>query len=122
MLLDGTESLPALAGDQLTTQVVLALQSSNNLMLTSIVFWGLWLIPLGWLVFRSGFMPRVLGALLIYGSLFYVLIFFGTVLDTNYADTAFARIAGLVTGLPSIAAEFGAALWLLIMGARERAR
>jgi hypothetical protein len=65
-------------------------------------------------------MPRVLGALLVYGSLFYIFTFVGTVIDTNYANTLFGRIAGIVSGIPSVSTEMGTALWLLIMGARER--
>jgi hypothetical protein len=119
-LLDGAESLPALGGDQLQAQVVLALHSSNNLMLTSIIFWGLWMIPLGWLVIRSGFVPRVLGILLIVGSVFYVLTFVGTVFDMTYANKLFARIVGIVSGIPGGICEMATALWLLIMGARQR--
>ncbi|MHC4073208.1 MAG: DUF4386 domain-containing protein, partial [Planctomycetota bacterium] len=32
------------------------------------IFWGLWLLPLGYLVFKSGFLPRILGVLLIIGG------------------------------------------------------
>jgi Domain of unknown function (DUF4386) len=119
-LLDGAERGHALGGDQLQVQVMLALHSSNNLMLGSIIFWGLWIIPLGWLVIRSGFVPRVLGILLIVGSVFYVLTFVGTVFDTSYENSPFARIVGIVSGIPSVIGELGTALWLLIMGVRER--
>lgn len=119
-LLDGAQDLPALGGDQLQAQVMLTLHSANNLMLVSIIFWGLWIIPLGWLVLRCGFMPRVLGVLLILGSLFYVLTFAGTVFYSDYESTLFARIVGIVSGIPAVIGEAGTALWLLIMGARER--
>jgi hypothetical protein len=99
---------------------MLALHSYSNVFLTSTIFWGLWLIPLGWLVFRSSFMPRVLGLLLMYASLFYLISFVGTVFDTSYANSPFARIAGILTGIPSVSTEMATALWLLIMGARER--
>ena len=36
------------------------------------VFWGLWLMPLGHLVFRSGFLPRLLGVLLIIAGVGYL--------------------------------------------------
>jgi F0F1-type ATP synthase assembly protein I len=36
------------------------------------IFWGLWLFPLGVLVFRSGFLPRILGVLLIIACFGYV--------------------------------------------------
>lgn len=121
-LLDGAQGLSALGSEQLQLQVMLALHSGNNLFLTLTMFWGLWLIPFGWLIFRSGFTPRVLGVLLVYGSLFYLLNFIGTVLDSNYANTSFARIAGVITGIPSVSTELVTALWLLVMGARESRR
>lgn len=99
---------------------MLALHSSNNLMLVSIIFWGLWLFPLGWLVFRSGFAPRVLAVLLMLGGFFYVFTFVGTVFDSDYQNTLFARVVGIISGIPSVIGEVGTALWLLIMGVRER--
>ena len=83
------------------------------------IFWGLWLFPLGWLMFRSGFAPRVFGVLLMLGGLWYVSIFVGTVFDPAYESTLFARIVGIVSGIPGQFGELGTALWLLIMGARE---
>lgn len=35
--------------------------------------WGLWLIPMGWLVFRSGFIPKILGILLFVNGLGYMI-------------------------------------------------
>ena len=37
------------------------------------IFWGLWLFPLGLLVFKPGFIPKLLGILLMVGCLGYVL-------------------------------------------------
>jgi uncharacterized protein DUF4386 len=101
-------------------EILLALQSARNLMATSIIFWGLWLIPLGWLVWRCGFLPRLLGPLLLLGAIYYVVAFFGTVLNSDFEDTAFARIFGLVCLLPGTIGEMGTALWLLIFGTRRR--
>jgi len=41
-----------------------SLDAYGNGMLVSELFSGLWLIPFGYLVFKSGFLPRVLGVLL----------------------------------------------------------
>ena len=99
---------------------MLALQSSNNLMLMSAIFWGLWLFPLGWLVFRSGFVPKVLGVLLMIGGFWYSLIFVGTLLDPDYQNTLIARVISFVSGVPSVIGELGTALWLLFVGMRMR--
>jgi hypothetical protein len=120
LLLDGATGLPAVGSEQLQVQVMVALHSSNNLILVSAIFWGLWLIPLGWLVVHCGFMPRVIGYMLMLGALFYGMAFAGPVLDANYDDTLLSSIIGYATGIPSIAGEFATALWLLIMGTSRR--
>jgi Domain of unknown function (DUF4386) len=77
------------------------------------LFWGLWLIPFGLLVYKSGFLPRILGALLIiacFGYLANSLVAFG-VLPAH----AVTRAAGELT-----ACELPIILWLLIMGAKDR--
>src|SRR5215467_2434548 len=77
------------------------------------VFWGLWLVPFGLLVYRSGFLPRVLGVLLIvacFGYLTNSLVEFG-VLPAN----GFFRGAGRLTAL-----ELPIIFWLLIRGAKEQ--
>lgn len=48
------QSADSLSADTLHTQVMLALRGYNNLFQVSAIFWGLWLIPLGWLIVRSG--------------------------------------------------------------------
>jgi len=113
-------SSSVLSADQLRTQVVLALHSSNNLMQVSIIFWGLWLFPFGWLVFRSGFVPRFLGVMLMLGGFWYLFVFFGTVFDLDYETKIFHTVVGIISGVPSVIGELGTALWLLVMGTRKR--
>ncbi len=119
-LLDAANRLPALTGEPLQVQVMLVLHSADSLFLITTIFSGLWLIPLGWLVVRCGFMPRLLGVLLLLGSVFYVLTFAGTVFNPDYANTLVGRIVGISTGIPGILGEVGTGVWLLIMWARYR--
>ena len=77
------------------------------------LFWGLWLLPFGWLVLRSARIPRVLGVLLMLGSIGYVVKVFGGLMP-GFADSAFARYATL----PAALGEIGSCLWLLAFGAR----
>jgi len=80
------------------------------------VFWGLWLLPFGLLAIRSGFVPRLLGGLLILGGVAYVT-------DASLALLApalRARITDLLL-LPLAIGELSTIAWLLIKGAREPA-
>lgn len=78
-------------------------------------FWGLWLLLLGYLVFRSGFLPKVLGILLMIGCFGYLINFTGGFLIRSYADLGIARIIAL----PASIGEIGLCLWLLIAGIKK---
>jgi len=79
------------------------------------IFWGLWLIPFGQLVYKSGFIPKVFGILLIIGGFAYVIDAFTFVLFSVYHYS----ITGTVVGLTSSVAEIAIIFWLLIKGVRK---
>jgi Domain of unknown function (DUF4386) len=79
------------------------------------LFWGLWLLPLGWLVLRSAAIPRVLGVFLVLGCFGYLINVFGGILMPGFADLDGVRYISI----PRSIGEIGTCLWLLIMGARE---
>ncbi len=114
-LLNGADYLQAFTTEQLHARVMLSLDAYSNGLLVSKVFWGLWLLPFGYLVFKSRFLPRVLGILLMAGCFGYLTDFFGSVLVSGYAESAIASFATK----PAALGEIGTCLWLLIMGARE---
>lgn len=109
---------PVVSGDQLQLQVWIAMRGYENLFLTSAIFWGAWLPPLGWLVLRCGFVPRVLGVLIWLGAPFYLLAFAGSIVDPGYQTSLLGRSVGLVSGIPDLIGEVGLALWLMIAGTR----
>ena len=51
------------------------------------VFWGLWLFPLGYLIYKSEFLPKFIGVLLIIGSIGYVVDSFTLILLPNFKIT-----------------------------------
>ena len=116
-LLDSGRTLTALPIAQL---IAAALQGYTNLFLVSSIFSGLWLIPFGWLALRSRFLPRTAGVLLLAGSVFYVLAFFGTVVNPQFGTTWVAQVVGVLSGVPAILGELAACIWLLM--AREPRR
>jgi hypothetical protein len=77
------------------------------------IFWGLWLFPFGVLVFRSRFLPRILGAWLILNGVAYVALSFTGLLFPQYEGTAFNIASPIMLG------EIAIMLWLLIVGARD---
>jgi len=79
------------------------------------IFWGLWLFPLGLLVYRSGFLPRILGVLLMIACWAY--------LANSFTSLVLPRYEALVNRWisPLQLAEMVFMLWLLIKGARPRA-
>lgn len=93
----------------------LAIDSYRNGLLVTKLFWGLWLLPFGYLVFRSGFLPKVLGILLMVGCLGYLIDVFGNLLVRGYPDTLVSAFALKPAGV----AEIGTCLWLLAVGARR---
>jgi hypothetical protein len=78
------------------------------------IFWGLWLLPFGLLVMRSGFLPRILGVLLIINCFAWVAEGLTSLLLPDYAS-----VVHRYATIP----EFGEILimlWLLIKGAGVR--
>lgn len=73
----------------------------------SLIFAGLWLFPLGYLVFQSRFLPRILGVLLVFAGFGYLIYAFGSLLSSDY-NLGISLLAGL--------AEVVLLLWLLIKG------
>jgi hypothetical protein len=87
-------------------------QREANLFQLAAIFWGLWMIPLGWLSDRSGLVPRVIGVGLILGSLGYLLSF---ALPTLGIDPP-AAVGGALTAM-TLVSEFAFMFWLIVKGA-----
>ncbi len=113
-LISKADNLKALDLSELQNQVMFYLHSYRNGIKLSQIFWGLWLFPFGFLVFKSGFLPKILGILLMAGCFGYLVTFFGEFLDPNFHKTTISTIVGL----PASIGEIGICLWLLIMGTK----
>ena len=71
------------------------------------IFWGLWLFPFGYLVFKSRFLPKILGIYLMISCFGYLIDF-----ATFFCAPNFGVSINMFTGW----AELFACLWLLIKG------
>ncbi len=78
------------------------------------IFWGLWLFPLGLLVYRSGFLPRILGVLLMVNCFTFPVNSFTSLLLPQYEHIASRWMMPLGFG------ELVFMFWLLIMGAKPK--
>lgn len=83
-LINKAEYLHKMGSVELQTQVMLYLHNYNNGLQISQIFWGLWLFPLGYLVYKSGFLPKLLGIFLMAGCFGYLITF----LQVSYIQTS----------------------------------
>jgi hypothetical protein len=106
-LLSGADYLTVFTTAQLQALAYLFVRLHSYGINIAFIFSGLWLLPLGYLVFKSGFLPRILGVLLIIGGFGYLLdVFAGFLIPGSNLSI------GLFTGL----SEIFFLLWLLIKG------
>jgi len=79
------------------------------------IFWGLWLFPLGLLVYRSRFLPRFLGVWLVLAGVAWVILSLTGILLPQYQDKVYTY------SQPAIIGEIAFMFWLLIKGAKPPA-
>lgn len=94
LLFKGNDFLSVIDRPQLDALGMFFLRLYSNGILVASLFWGLWLLPLGLLVWRSGFLPRILGWLLGIAGVGYVFACLGTLLFPEYRH-AIDRVAML---------------------------
>jgi len=111
ILAHGASILSAFDQPQRDALVMLFVKLHHHGVLANEIFWGLWLFPMGMLIYRSGFMPRFLGVWLIINGVAYLALSLTGFLLPVYEDTV-ALIA-----LPAQLGEVATILWLLIKGA-----
>jgi len=93
---------------------MLFLRLHHHLVLAAEIFWGLWLIPFGLLVYRSRFLPRILGIWLIIGCFGYLALSFTGLMFPGHEDQVFKFAQ------PATMSELAIMLWLVIVGAKEQ--
>ena len=108
----GADFLAAFDKPQRDALATLLINLDRQGILVSEVFWGLWLLPLGLLVYRSGFLPRLLGVWLFINGLAYLAISSTGLLLPQHLKV----VSAIAT--PVLFGEMAFMLWLLIVGAR----
>lgn len=113
LLLSGADYLKVFQIDQLQALAMLFLNLHENGFMIAQFFFAAWLFPLGYLVFKSGYLPKILGIILMiecFGWLLFPLQFF------LFPSSVIASLSSAI----GFIGEFSLALWLVIMGAKDQ--
>ena len=114
MLLSGADYLKVFQPDQLQALAMSFLYLYKNGFMIAQIFYGAWLFPLGYVIFKSGFLPKILGAVLMIHCCTWLMNFLQFFLFPGFTAIAYVSYPlGFI-------AEFGLSLWLLIMGVKEQ--
>jgi len=120
LLLNGADYLKVFQADQLQALAMLSLYIYKYGFLgIAQIFFGAWLFPLGYLVFKSGFLPRFLGVILMVHCVVWLMSALQFFLFPGLIEITFVGVTYLSYPIGFIS-EFGLSLWLLIMGAKEQ--
>src|SRR4030042_2115027 len=115
LFLSGADYLKVFQADQLQALAMLFLYIyKNGFSGIAQIFFSACIFPLGYLVFKSGFLPKILGIILMvecFGWLLFPIQFF--LFPGNVVITYLSSAVGFI-------GEFSLTLWLLIMGAKEQ--
>jgi hypothetical protein len=113
-ILTGGAYLEAFQMGQLQALAMSSLYAYSNGIMIAQLFFGTWLLPLGYLLYKSGLVPRLLAVLIILDFFGVLIWFFQYFLLPDYGALSYPGLA------VSFVAEFSLALWLLIMGAKQQ--
>lgn len=108
------EEASLLETNQLQAQVMMLIDAFNNGWIIGLIFFGFHLLLIGYLVFKSRFMPNILGGLVMLAGIGYLIDSFAKILLPNYAD--YETIFVLIVAIPGAIGELALAIWLLVKG------
>jgi hypothetical protein len=113
LLVRGADFLSAFDKPQREAMAMLFLNLHGRGLVFCELFWGLWLLPLGYLVYRSRFLPRFLGVWLVFAGIAWVILCFTGIVLPQYADKLNTYFQPFILG------EIAFILWLVIKGAKS---
>ena len=114
MLARGADFLSVFSMPQRDALAMLFLRLHHQEVVAAEILWGLWLLPLGILAYRSRFMPRFLGIWLVINGFAYI--------ASSFAGLLFPQYEEMVSNFlfPALFGELAFMLWLVIRGARPQ--
>ena len=115
VLVSGVEFLNVFDKGEINAMLMLFLKLPDEGIAVVELFWGMWLFPFGYLVYQSGFIPRIFGILLIVNCIAYLINSLRHLLFPQYQG-----VFGYILVVPQTVGEFAVLLWLLIKGVRDQ--
>jgi hypothetical protein len=115
MIARGGDFLNAFDKPQRDALAMVFLRLHDHQVTAAEILWGVWLLPLALLVYRSRFLPRFLGVWLIINGIAYVILSLTGELLPQYQNKVF------LYSQPALFGEIALVLWLLIRGAKPTA-
>ena len=114
MLVRGADFLSVFSMPQRDALAMLFLRLHHQEVVAAEILWGLWLLPLGILAYRSRFMPRFLGIWLVINGFAYI--------ASSFAGLLFPQYEEMVSNFlfPALLGELAFMLWLVIKGAKPQ--
>ncbi len=103
--------LNALAPEQINTMAMLSVRSHTAGFGIALIFFGVECVILGYLIYRSGYLPKSIGLLMKIAGVCYVINSFALLLSPPLSSQLFPAIL-----IPPLIAELSLALWLLVKG------
>ena len=109
--LGGGPYLDALPPEQTSALALLSIRWHTTGFGVALIFFGVECVILGYLIHRSGYMPRLIGILMGIAGACYVVNSFAVLLSPPLASRLFPAIL-----VPCLVAELSLALWLVVKG------
>lgn len=116
MAVRGNSVLAVFDKPQHDALAVLFLKLRDQQNVAAEILWGVWLLPLAALVYRSRFLPRFLGVWLVFGGVAYLALSITAIMWPQYEDKVFTF------SQPAMFSEIALTLWLVVKGTKPRAK
>ena len=116
LLLSNADYLNVIETNELYAQVLLSFNAFDDIWKIGIIIFSAHLIVLGYLVFKSTYVPKIFGILIIIASFGYLTDSLVHLLSPDYEN--YKAIIGIVFIVPQLAGELGLAFWLLFRGGK----
>lgn len=115
-LVNGSKYLAVFETRQLHAHAMELLYRHDFGVHVAFIFFGIHIFFLGYLTFNSGYIPKILGIMLMVTSIGYLIDSFGNFISPGYANSEI--LFTIFVAVPGVISEFSLTLWLLIRGVK----